>query len=110
MRKKIKKVIKGLQKASKTHAKQAGILKKAFKVTKLRGGGMDASKSDFSSGPGAVTSDAGFENTSKSKVSSNIGGGGGGGTKKPPKTNELTKKLKTRTMKTSQTQKTKFQA
>jgi len=86
MRKKIKKVIKGLQKASKTHAKQAGVLKKAFRVTKLRGGGMDASKSDFSSGQGAVTSDAGFENTSKSKVSSNGGGGGGGETKKPPKT------------------------
>ena len=87
MRKKIKKVIKGLQKASKTHAKQAGVLKKAFKVTKLRGGGMDASKSDFNQGPGAVTSDAGFENTSKSKVSTNVGGGSGGGNKKPPKVN-----------------------
>ena len=86
MRKKIKKVIKGLQKASKTHAKQAGVLKKVLKVKKFRGGGMDASKSDFSPNQGAVTSDAGFENTSKSKVSSNVGGGGGGGNKKPPKT------------------------
>tara|TARA_Y100000114_G_C11671244_1_gene283869 strand:- start:35 stop:727 length:693 start_codon:yes stop_codon:yes gene_type:complete len=83
VRKKVKKVIKGLKKASKTHAKQAGVLKKAFKVLKLRGGGMDASKADFGDS-GALTSDAGFENTSKSKVSS--GGGGNGGspkTKKP---------------------------
>ena len=40
--KKVKKVIKGLEKASKTHAKQAKILKSGLKVFKARGG-MDAS-------------------------------------------------------------------
>ena len=39
MRKKIKKVIKGLEKASKTHAKQAKILKSGLKVLKKRVGG-----------------------------------------------------------------------
>lgn len=47
MKKKIKKVIKGLEKASKTHAKQAKVLKSGLKVFKARGGGMDASKADF---------------------------------------------------------------
>ena len=41
--KKVKKVIKGLEKASKTHAKQAKILKSGLKVIKARGG-KDASK------------------------------------------------------------------
>ena len=53
MRKKVKKVIKGLEKASKTHAKQAKILKSGLKVFKARGGrdmgagssGMGAGKS-----------------------------------------------------------------
>ena len=38
--KKVKKVIKGLEKASKTHAKQAKILKSGLKVFKARGGRM----------------------------------------------------------------------
>ena len=46
MRKKVKKVIKGLEKASKTHAKQAKVLKSGLKVFKARGG-MDASQADF---------------------------------------------------------------
>jgi len=46
MRKKIKKVIKGLEKASKTHAKQAKVLKSGLKVFKAKGG-MDASKADL---------------------------------------------------------------
>ena len=41
MKKKIKKVIKGLEKASKLHAKQAKVLKSGLKVFKARGGGMD---------------------------------------------------------------------
>jgi|TARA_R100000149_G_C5829812_1_gene105803 hypothetical protein len=45
------------------------------RVRKLRGGGMDASKADFGD-PGAMTSDAGFENTSPSKVS-NVNTSGG---------------------------------
>ena len=61
MRKKVKKVIKGLEKASKTHAKQAKVLKSGLKVFKARGG-MDASQADFkspSSTPGASKGPAG---------------------------------------------------
>ena len=74
MRKKVKKVIKGLEKASKTHAKQAKILKSGLKVFKARGG-MDASKADFStpSGtPGASNGPAGGASSG-----GNYGGGGG---------------------------------
>ena len=61
MRKKVKKVIKGLEKASKTHAKQAKVLKSGLKVFKARGG-LDASQADFkspSSTPGASKGPAG---------------------------------------------------
>ena len=74
MRKKVKKVIKGLEKASKTHAKQAKILKSGLKGFKARGG-MDASKADFStpSGtPGASKGPAGGASSG-----GNYGGGGG---------------------------------
>lgn len=50
------------------------------KVRKLRGGGMDASQADFGD-PGAMTSDAGFENTSPSKVSNVNTSGGSSKTK-----------------------------
>ena len=60
MRKKVKKVIKGLEKASKTHAKQAKILKSGLKVFKARGGmdmgagstGMGAGKTGGGTGGG----------------------------------------------------------
>ena len=55
MRKKVKKVIKGLEKASMTHAKQAKILKSGLKVIKARGG-RDASQADFSSPSGSSSS------------------------------------------------------
>ena len=58
MRKKVKKVIKGLEKASKTHAKQAKVLKSGLKVFKARGG-MDASKADFGSTSSASSSGGG---------------------------------------------------
>lgn len=51
------------------------------RVRKLRGGGMDASRPDFGD-TGAVTSDAGFENTSPSKVS-NVNIPGDSGANKP---------------------------
>ena len=74
MRKKVKKVIKGLEKASKTHAKQAKVLKSGLKVFKARGG-MDASRADFkspSSTPGASRGPAGGASSG-----GNYGGGGG---------------------------------
>ena len=94
MRKKVKKVIKGLEKASKTHAKQAKILKSGLKVFKARGGrdmgagssGMGAGKSGSNmGGSGAVdTGDLGSE---AANVAANISatthrGGGGNGADK----------------------------
>ena len=88
MRKKVKKVIKGLEKASKTHAKQAKVLKSGLKVFKARGG-MDASKADFKSPsgtPGASKGPAGG-----ASAGGNYGGNknpnqtyGGGGGNQPP--------------------------
>ena len=94
MRKKIKKVIKGLQKASKTHAKQAKVLKSGLKVFKARGGmdmgaGSSGMGSGKSSNQGSDHGHSRFEpgsgyygGTKKTSPS----GGGGGGPKKPPKT------------------------
>ena len=88
MRKKVKKVIKGLEKASKTHAKQAKILKSGLKVFKARGGmdmgagssGMGAGKSGSNFGDsGAV--DTGDLGTEAANVAANISAtshGGGG--------------------------------
>ena len=61
MRKKVKKVIKGLEKASRTHAKQAKVLKSGLKVFKKRVGGA-----------------AGREYGSASSSTSSSTGGGGG--------------------------------
>jgi hypothetical protein len=92
MRKKVKKVIKGLQKASKTHAKQAKVLKSGLKVFKARGG-MDASQSDFKS-PGSSVSgasrgpaggaSAGGNYGGNRNPSQTYGGSGGGGGNRPP--------------------------
>ena len=92
MRKKVKKVIKGLEKASKTHAKQAKVLKSGLKVFKARGG-MDASQSDFKS-PGSSVSgasrgpaggaSAGGNYGGNRNPSQTYGGSGGGGGNRPP--------------------------
>ena len=92
MRKKVKKVIKGLEKASKTHAKQAKVLKSGLKVFKARGG-MDASRADFKSPSGGV-SGASKGPAGGASAGGNYGGnrnprqtyGGGGGTTKKTKT------------------------
>ena len=76
MRKKVKKVIKGLEKASKTHAKQAKVLKSGLKVFKARGGGMDASKADF----------GGVSGASKGPAGGASAGGNYGGNKNPDQT------------------------
>jgi len=97
MRKKVKKVIKGLEKASKTHAKQAKVLKSGLKVFKARGGrdmgagssGMGAGRSGSNfGGSGAVdTGDLGSE---AANVAANVsatshgGGGSGNGGNTPP--------------------------
>tara|TARA_X000001388_G_scaffold17901_3_gene11159 strand:+ start:1674 stop:2345 length:672 start_codon:yes stop_codon:yes gene_type:complete len=94
MRKKIKKVIKGLEKASKTHAKQATILKSGLKVFKARGGrDMGAGSSGMGSGntggnmggSGAVdTGDLGSEAANvAANVSATSHGGGGGNNNTP---------------------------
>ena len=100
MRKKVKKVIKGLEKASKTHAKQAKILKSGLKVFKARGGmdmgagstGMGAGKTGGGTGgggnKGSDHSHSRFEPGSgyyggKSKTST--AGGGSGTPSGPPK-------------------------
>ena len=84
MRKKVKKVIKGLEKASKTHAKQAKVLKSGLKVFKARGG-MDASRADFSSpggtsggsgGPSARDVAMGSGGKQHGGTNTNVGGGG----------------------------------
>ena len=96
MRKKVKKVIKGLEKASKTHAKQAKVLKSGLKVFKARGG-MDASRADFTSPSGGVSgaskgpaggASAGGNYGGNRNPSQTYGGGGrdGGGTTKKTKT------------------------
>ena len=66
MRKKVKKVIKGLEKASKTHAKQAKVLKSGLKVFKKRVGGAAgreygsaSSSTSASTGGGGKTSGGG---------------------------------------------------
>ena len=92
MKKKVKKVIKGLEKASKTHAKQAKVLKSGLKVFKARGG-MDASRSDFRS-PGSSVSGASKGPAGGASAGGNYGGnrnpsqsyGGGGGSNRsqPP--------------------------
>ena len=79
MRKKVKKVIKGLEKASKTHAKQAKVLKSGLKVFKARGG-MDASQSDFKS-PGSSVSGA-----SRGPAGGASAGGNYGGNRNPSQT------------------------
>ena len=103
MRKKVKKVIKGLEKASKTHAKQAKILKSGLKVFKARGGkDMGAGSSGTGSGSsgglgetGAVdTGDLGSE---AAKVAANVsatshGGGGGNNTPSPAPSGVTAKK------------------
>ena len=71
--KKVKKVIKGLEKASKTHAKQAKILKSGLKVFKARRGGMDASQADFSS-PSGSSSSGGISGPSAGDVAMGMGG------------------------------------
>ena len=91
MRKKVKKVIKGLEKASKTHAKQAKVLKSGLKVFKARGGGMDASRADFKS-PSSTTSaskgpaggaSAGGNYGGNVNPNQTYGGGGNGGGNRP---------------------------
>ena len=91
MRKKVKKVIKGLEKASKTHAKQAKVLKSGLKVFKARGG-MDASRSDFKS-PGSNVPGASKGPAGGASAGGNYGGnrnpnqtygGSGGGGNRPP--------------------------
>jgi hypothetical protein len=91
MRKKVKKVIKGLEKASKTHAKQAKVLKSGLKVFKARGG-MDASRADFKS-PGSSVSGASRGPAGGASAGGNYGGnrnpsqtygGSGGGGNRPP--------------------------
>ena len=88
MRKKVKKVIKGLEKASKTHAKQAKVLKSGLKVFKARGG-MDASRADFSppsgtsKGPAGGASAGGNYGGNKNP-NQTYGGSGGGGGNRPP--------------------------
>ena len=92
MRKKVKKVIKGLEKASKTHAKQAKVLKSGLKVFKARGG-MDASRADFktpgssvsgaSKGPAGGAS-AGGNYGGNRNPSQSYGGGGGSNRSQPP--------------------------
>ena len=101
MRKKVKKVIKGLEKASKTHAKQAKVLKSGLKVFKARGG-MDASRADFGSPSGGVSgaskgpaggASAGGNYGGNRNPSQTYGGGGGrdsGSTKKTTKTTKRT--------------------
>ena len=90
MRKKVKKVIKGLEKASKTHAKQAKMLKSGLKVFKARGGrdmgagssGMGAGKSGSNmGGSGAVdTGDLGSEAANvAANISATTHRGGGNG-------------------------------
>ena len=76
MRKKVKKVIKGLEKASKTHAKQAKVLKSGLKVFKAKGG-MDASKADFKSPSGTTGASKG---PSARDVAMGSGGKQSGGT------------------------------
>lgn len=96
MRKKVKKVIKGLEKASKTHAKQAKILKSGLKVFKAKGG-MDASKPDFSppsSVPGASKGPAGGATIgSGSAQSGSPPGAGGGGRRNQPPTGAPKRKI-----------------
>ena len=91
MRKKGKKVIKGLEKASKTHAKQAKILKSGLKVFKARGGkDMGSVSASNFGGSGAVdTGDLGSE---AANVAANVsatshggGNGGNGGSSSSPK-------------------------
>ena len=91
MRKKVKKVIKGLEKASKTHAKQAKILKSGLKVFKARGGkDMGSVSASNFGGSGAVdTGDLGSE---AANVAANVsatshggGNGGNGGSSSSPK-------------------------
>ena len=79
MRKKVKKVIKGLEKASKTHAKQAKVLKSGLKVFKARGG-MDASKADFNTPSGGVSG------ASKGPAGGASAGGNYGGNRNPSQT------------------------
>ena len=64
----VKKMNKRLQEdptftIERSDAAKGGLIKRV----KLRGG-KDASQSDFDAGPGEVGSDAGFENTSPSRV------------------------------------------
>tara|TARA_R100001086_G_scaffold88252_1_gene43135 strand:- start:36 stop:695 length:660 start_codon:yes stop_codon:yes gene_type:complete len=102
MRKKVKKVIKGLEKASKTHARQAKILKSGLKVFKARGGrdmgagssGMGAGKSGGFGGSGAVdTGDLGSEAANvAANVSASSHRGGGGGNGGSPSTSKVTAK------------------
>ena len=87
MRKKVKKVIKGLEKASKTHAKQAKVLKSGLKVFKARGG-MDASKADFKT-PGSGSHSRSYNPGAGGVVQHGGGksapsGSGGGGRNQPP--------------------------
>jgi len=95
MRKKIKKVIKGLEKASKTHAKQATILKSGLKVFKARGGrdmgagstGMGAGRtgaSGGSRGPSARDAAMGSGGKQRGGTNTNVGGGGGSNRNQPP--------------------------
>ena len=89
MRKKVKKVIKGLEKASKTHAKQAKILKSGLKVFKARGGkDMGSVSASNFGGSGAVdTGDLGSEAANVAanvSATSHRGGGNGGNTTPSP--------------------------
>ena len=88
MRKKVKKVIKGLEKASKTHAKQATILKSGLKVFKARGGrDMGAGSTGMGAGrTGASARDAAMGSGGKQRGGTNtsVGGGGSGGRNQPP--------------------------
>ena len=65
-------ILRELNEMDKDKEKKAkgGLIKRVG----LRGGGRDASQSDFGAGPGEVSSDAGFDNTGKSQVTEiNIG-------------------------------------
>ena len=100
MRKKVKKVIKGLEKASKTHAKQAKVLKSGLKVFKARGGrdmgagssGMGAGKTGGGTGGGGNKGsdhshsrfDVGSGYYGETRTTK-TGGGNGGSPPSPPK-------------------------
>ena len=104
MRKKIKKVIKGLEKASKTHAKQATILKSGLKVFKARGGrdmgagstGMGAGRtgaSGGSRGPSARDVAMGSGGKQRGGTNTNVGVGGGNQPPSGPPRKKITRTI-----------------